>query len=95
MRVMFSPCHTLALITYLIGDAAFVVHDTLIQPDIGIPRGDFPGGDARQLWDSIQAMLVLPDETRLFTGHDYAGRARTRVGTHGTRTARNQQAPCR
>ncbi|MDI5890920.1 MBL fold metallo-hydrolase [Halomonas rhizosphaerae] len=69
-RVMFSPGHTLASITYVIGDAAFV-HDTLFQPDFGTARADFPGGDAHQLWNSIQAILALPEETRLFTGHDY------------------------
>jgi glyoxylase-like metal-dependent hydrolase (beta-lactamase superfamily II) len=68
--VMFSPGHTLASITYVIGDAAFV-HDTLFMPDAGTARADFPGGDARQLWQSIQRILSLPDETRLFTGHDY------------------------
>ena len=69
-RVMFSPGHTLASITYVIGDAAFV-HDTLFQPDSGTARADFPGGNANVLWDSIQAILALPDETRIFTGHDY------------------------
>ena len=69
-RVMFSPGHTLASITYVVGDAAFV-HDTLFQPDFGTARADFPGGDAHQLWRSIQAILALPDDTRLFTGHDY------------------------
>lgn len=69
-RVMFSPGHTLASITYVIGDAAFV-HDTLFQPDFGTARADFPGGSAEQLWGSIQAILELPDETRVFTGHDY------------------------
>lgn len=69
-RVMFSPGHTLASITYVIGDAAFV-HDTLFMPDSGTARADFPGGDAATLWRSIQAILSLPDETRLFTGHDY------------------------
>lgn len=69
-RVMHSPGHTLASITYLIGDAAFV-HDTLFQPDFGTARTDFPGGCAHQLWHSIQAILALPDDTRLFTGHDY------------------------
>lgn len=68
--VMFSPGHTLASITYRIGDAAFV-HDTLFQPDFGTARADFPGGDARALWRSIQRILALPDDTRLFTGHDY------------------------
>ncbi|XOZ32348.1 MBL fold metallo-hydrolase [Halomonadaceae bacterium KBTZ08] len=69
-RILFSPGHTLASITYVIGDAAFV-HDTLFQPDFGTARADFPGGDAGQLWRSIQQILSLPDETRLFTGHDY------------------------
>ncbi len=69
-RVMFSPGHTLASVTYVIGDAAFV-HDTLFMPDSGTARADFPGGSAKVLWDSIQAILALPDETRIFTGHDY------------------------
>lgn len=68
--VMLSPGHTLASITYLIGDAAFV-HDTLFMPDFGTARADFPGADARALWRSIQRILALPDDTRLFTGHDY------------------------
>lgn len=74
-RVMHSPGHTLASITYVVGDAAFV-HDTLFQPDFGTARSDFPGGSAEDLYRSIQAILSLPDETRLFTGHDYmpAGR---------------------
>ncbi|MCR5942755.1 MBL fold metallo-hydrolase [Ochrobactrum sp. XJ1] len=69
-RVLFSPGHTLASITYVIGDAAFI-HDTLFSPEFGSARADFPGGDARKLWQSIHAILALPDETRLFTGHDY------------------------
>jgi glyoxylase-like metal-dependent hydrolase (beta-lactamase superfamily II) len=69
-RVMHSPGHTLASVTYVIGDAAFV-HDTLFMPDSGTARCDFPGGSAPALWRSIQAILALPDETRLFTGHDY------------------------
>ena len=69
-RVMFSPGHTLASITYVIGDAAFV-HDTLFMPDSGTARADFPGGCAKALWQSIQNILALPDETRVFTGHDY------------------------
>ncbi|WP_064696308.1 bifunctional sulfur transferase/dioxygenase Blh [Rhizobium aegyptiacum] len=69
-KVLFSPGHTLASITYVIGDAAFV-HDTLFMPDSGTARADFPGGDARVLWKSIQDILTLPDETRIFTGHDY------------------------
>lgn len=69
-HVLFSPGHTLASITYVIGDAAFV-HDTIFMPDSGTARADFPGGDARTLWQSIQNILALPDKTRLFTGHDY------------------------
>ncbi len=76
VRVMHSPGHTSASITYVAGDCAFV-HDTLFQPDSGTARADFPGGDAGQLYDSIRAILALPDGTRLFTGHDYrpGGRA--------------------
>ena len=69
-RVMFSPGHTLASVTYVIGDAAFV-HDTLFMPDSGTARADFPGGSASALWRSIRDILALPDETRIFTGHDY------------------------
>lgn len=69
-KVLLSPGHTLASITYVIGDAAFV-HDTLFMPDSGTARADFPGGDARVLWRSIQDILALPDDTRIFTGHDY------------------------
>ncbi|WP_311063455.1 MBL fold metallo-hydrolase [Halomonas sp. DWK9] len=69
-RVLHSPGHTLASITYVIGDAAFV-HDTLFQPDFGTARADFPGGSAQSLWHSIQQILTLPGTTRLFTGHDY------------------------
>lgn len=69
-KVLFSPGHTLASITYVIGDAAFV-HDTVFMPDSGTARADFPGGSARALWNSITKILALPDETRLFTGHDY------------------------
>jgi glyoxylase-like metal-dependent hydrolase (beta-lactamase superfamily II) len=69
-HVLFSPGHTLASITYEIGDAAFV-HDTLFMPDSGTARADFPGGSAKTLWASIQDILALPDETRVFSGHDY------------------------
>ena len=69
-KVLFSPGHTLASITYVIGDAAFV-HDTLFMPDSGTARADFPGGSAASLYKSTQEILSLPDETRVFTGHDY------------------------
>ena len=69
-EIMLTPGHTLASIAYRIGDAVFV-HDTLFQPDYGTARADFPGGDARALWRSIQRILKLPADTRVFTGHDY------------------------
>jgi glyoxylase-like metal-dependent hydrolase (beta-lactamase superfamily II) len=69
-RILLSPGHTLCSVTYLIGNAAFV-HDTLFMPDSGTARTDFPGGNARHLWRSIQRILDLPAGTRLFTGHDY------------------------
>ncbi|WP_374512787.1 MBL fold metallo-hydrolase [Brevundimonas sp.] len=69
-RVMFSPGHTLASITYVIGDNAFV-HDTLMMPDSGTSRADFPGGDARALYRSIRDILALPDDAGIFVGHDY------------------------
>jgi glyoxylase-like metal-dependent hydrolase (beta-lactamase superfamily II) len=69
-EVIFSPGHTLASVTYVVGDAAFI-HDTIFMPDSGTARADFPGGSASVLWKSIQTILSLPDETRLFTGHDY------------------------
>lgn len=70
VKVLYSPGHTLASITYLIGDCAFV-HDTLFMPDSGTARCDFPGGSADLLWSSIQRILALPDEFRVFIGHDY------------------------
>jgi len=69
-RVIATPGHTPACITYVIGDAAFV-GDTLFMPDFGSARTDFPGGDATQLYESIQKVLSLPDDTRLFMCHDY------------------------
>jgi len=69
-RVLHTPGHTPACLTYVIGDAAFV-GDTLFMPDYGTARCDFPGGDARTLFRSIQKVLALPAETRLFLCHDY------------------------
>jgi len=68
--VLHTPGHTPACLTYVIGDAAFV-GDTLFMPDYGTARCDFPGGSAGTLWDSIQKVLSLPDDTRLFLCHDY------------------------
>lgn len=69
-RAIHTPGHTPACMTYLIGDAAFV-GDTLFMPDYGTARADFPGGDARQLYRSIQKLFALPAQTRLFLCHDY------------------------
>lgn len=68
--VMHTPGHTPACLTYVIGDAAFV-GDTLFMPDFGTARCDFPGGSSETLFNSIQKILALPDETRIFVGHDY------------------------
>lgn len=70
-----TPGHTPACMTHVIGDAAFV-GDTLFMPDGGSARADFPGGDAGVLYDSIQKILALPDETRLFVCHDYGPNGR-------------------
>ncbi|MEO1240449.1 MAG: MBL fold metallo-hydrolase [Pseudomonadota bacterium] len=69
-RVIHTPGHTPACITYVVGDTAFV-GDTLFMPDYGTARSDFPGGDARTLYRSIQKIFALPNETRLFMCHDY------------------------
>jgi glyoxylase-like metal-dependent hydrolase (beta-lactamase superfamily II) len=69
-RVLHTPGHTPACLTYLIADAAFV-GDTMFMPDFGTARCDFPGGSAEALFSSIQKILELPDETRIFVGHDY------------------------
>jgi glyoxylase-like metal-dependent hydrolase (beta-lactamase superfamily II) len=70
VEVMHTPGHTPACVSYVIGDAAFV-GDTLFMPDYGSARCDFPGGDARTLYRSIQRILALPPRTRVFVGHDY------------------------
>ncbi len=70
VEVMHVPGHTPADIAYRIGDAVFV-GDTLFMPDFGTARADFPGGDARKLYRSIQRLLSLPPKTRLFMCHDY------------------------
>jgi glyoxylase-like metal-dependent hydrolase (beta-lactamase superfamily II) len=69
-RVLHTPGHTPACMTYVLGTTAFV-GDTLFMPDFGTARCDFPGGSAENLFASIQKILALPDETRIFVGHDY------------------------
>jgi glyoxylase-like metal-dependent hydrolase (beta-lactamase superfamily II) len=89
-RVMATPGHTAACVTYLIGDAAFV-GDTLFMPDAGTARCDFPGGDARTLFRSLSRILDLAPETRLFVCHDYGpgGRAPRWETTVAEQRARN------
>ncbi|MDI4238496.1 MBL fold metallo-hydrolase [Bradyrhizobium sp. Arg237L] len=72
---LYTPGHTPACMTHVIGDAAFV-GDTLFMPDGGSARADFPGGNARDLYRSIQRILSLPSETRLFMCHDYGPNGR-------------------
>ncbi len=69
-EVILSTGHTLASVSYFIGDAVFA-HDTFMVPDSGTSRADFPGGSSEELWDSLQTILALPGETRVFIGHDY------------------------
>ena len=75
IKVLHTPGHTPACVTYVIGDAAFV-GDTMFMPDYGTARADFPGGSAQTLYRSTRKILELPPETRIFVGHDYlpAGR---------------------
>lgn len=75
VEVWLSPGHTLGSMTYVVGDAAFV-HDTLMYPDSGTSRADFPGGSSHELWQTLQRILSLPDATRLFIGHDYGKNGR-------------------
>ncbi|MHA1537302.1 MAG: MBL fold metallo-hydrolase [Alphaproteobacteria bacterium] len=72
IAALHTPGHTPACVTYVAGDAAFV-GDTMFMPDFGTARCDFPGGDARHLYRSIQKILALPPEIRLFMCHDYGG----------------------
>jgi len=70
VKVLVTPGHTPACMSYYMKDAVFV-GDTLFMPYVGTARTDFPGGSAGQLYDSIQKIFALPGETRIFTGHDY------------------------
>ncbi|MDJ0922176.1 MAG: MBL fold metallo-hydrolase [Henriciella sp.] len=83
IKVLHTPGHTPACVTYLIEEAAFV-GDTLFMPDYGTARADFPGGDARTLYRSIQKILQLPPETRIFVGHDYLPETRNAVAWEST-----------
>ncbi len=83
VQVLHTPGHTPACVTYGIGDAAFV-GDTLFMPDYGTARCDFPGGDARALYRSIQKILALPDATRILTCHDYKAPGRDKFAWQST-----------
>jgi len=87
--VMHTPGHTPACSVYVAGDAAFV-GDTLFMPDYGTARCDFPGGDARTLFRSIQRILSLPPATRLFTAHDYGPNGRAFAWEASVATQRSQ-----
>lgn len=89
-RAISTPGHTPACSTYVTGDACFV-GDTLFMPDSGTARCDFPGGDAKQLFASIQKILALPDETRMFVCHDY-GAGGTREFRWETTVAEQKEA---
>ena len=87
---MHTPGHTPACMTHVIGDAAFV-GDTLFMPDYGTARCDFPGGDARTLYRSIQRIFALPDDTRVFLCHDYKAPGRD-VFAHETTVGDERRA---
>lgn len=88
--VLATPGHTPACMVHIMGNATFV-GDTLFMPDGGSARADFPGGDAGELYDSIQKILTLPDDMRLFMCHDYGpnGRDIAWETTVGDEKARN------
>lgn len=75
-QALHTPGHTPVCMSFHVGDAVFV-GDTLFQPDYGTARCDFPGGDAHALYASVQRLFALPDETRVFTAHDYQPGGRT------------------
>lgn len=83
IEVLHTPGHTPACVSYRIGDAVFV-GDTLFMPDYGTARADFPGGSARQLYASIQRLLGLPPQTRLFMCHDYKAPGREQFAWEST-----------
>jgi glyoxylase-like metal-dependent hydrolase (beta-lactamase superfamily II) len=90
-EVIYTPGHTPACVSYKIGDVVFV-GDTMFMPDYGTARADFPGGNARDLYRSIQRILSLPKETRLFMCHDYKAPGRDQYAwetTVGEEKARN------
>ncbi|MDJ0969370.1 MAG: MBL fold metallo-hydrolase [Kiloniellales bacterium] len=88
-RVLATPGHTPACVTYLIGDAAFV-GDTIFMPDYGSARTDFPGGNAATLYGSIRKLFDLPPETRMFLCHDYKAPGRDHFAWETTVAAQRE-----
>ena len=83
LAVELMPGHTLGSVGFHAGDASFV-HDTLMMPDMGSSRADFPGGSAEDLWETIQSILARPAGTRLFVGHDYGADGRSEPAWEAT-----------
>lgn len=90
IRVLHTPGHTPACVSYLIGDLLFV-GDTLFMPDFGTARCDFPGGDAATLYRSIQKLFALPDNTRMLMCHDYGAPGRPDVANETSVGAQKAQ----
>lgn len=93
VEVIATPGHTPACVTYLIGDDAAFVGDTLFMPDYGTARCDFPGGDARQLYRSIRRVLSLPGETKLYMCHDYKAPGRDQFAWETTVAEERRRNP--
>ncbi|KAJ7497290.1 Metallo-hydrolase/oxidoreductase [Mycena latifolia] len=91
-RVMHLPGHTPDHVGYIIGQSVFT-GDSIFQPDVGSARSDFPGGDAKALYSSMQRLMALPGGTRLFVGHDYpVGRNQLCVSTVGQQLSSNKHS---
>ncbi len=90
LKVLHTPGHTPACLSYHIDDAVFV-GDTLFMPDFGSARTDFPGGDAATLFHSIKKILSLPENTRVFTGHDYKAEGRDVFAWESTVSEQNEK----
>jgi len=90
IRILATPGHTPACLTYVIGEAAFV-GDTIFMPDVGTARCDFPGGDAALLYRSIQKLLALPGETVLYMCHDYGAEGAREVAWQSSIAEQKEQ----
>jgi glyoxylase-like metal-dependent hydrolase (beta-lactamase superfamily II) len=93
LEAMHTPGHTPAHMSWKIGGAVFL-GDTLFAPDYGAARCDFPGGDAGELWDSIQRLYALPDDTRLFLCHDYRPGGRPVAPETSVRAQKTSNVQC-